>query len=605
MCGIAGVLDISRRRSRESLREMAGAMASTMIHRGPDDEGIWSSKDGFCALSHRRLSVIDTTQAGHQPMVSSDGTKALTFNGELYNFPLLRRQAEARGANFSSHSDTEVFLEGLSHQGAQFLTFAEGMFGLGFYDEQRRELLLARDAFGEKPLYYTFQDGLFAFASELKALTVIPGFDASISIDTIASYLSFQFIPAPDTIYSKCSKLPPGSYLRVGDFGPGEVTRYHSFITAGDHSATASIDEQADELEELLVRSLRGRLLSDVPLGAFLSGGIDSTTTVALVARKLNRSIKTFSIGFSGVVESEHEDAQAMARHLGTEHHQQFVHPEEFGRLADLAYQMDEPNADSSCVPTYAISQLAREQVTVALTGDGGDEMFGGYGRYFQCIEAAAGRGQEIAARRWHIGRDYYSHRVLYYIDAELQDLFGTVPSMVADRLIQSRRKIDLDPRPLLNRLREADVENYLPTVLAKVDRMSMLHSLECRTPYLSVDVAGFAAGLDQSALWGDGRGKRVLRKVAERYVPAQWLNRPKKGFGVDPMNSVARNGVLDRLMTLIAEPDCRLANWIPRETLLRWAHERLTQSGFYHAWAFLVLELWLRSHPYKVKLQG
>jgi asparagine synthase (glutamine-hydrolysing) len=601
MCGIAGILNIDGRLPAAQLAVVAGRMADAMRHRGPDDGGLWVAEDGRCVLAHRRLSIIDTSSAGHQPMVTADGRHVLAFNGELYNFRELRTVAEECGERFASQSDTEVFLNGLARQGTHFLAGVDAMFAIAWYDVVTGELVLAVDAFGEKPLYYTEQNGLFAFASELSALTALPGFDPTITAGTLSAYLAFQKVPPPATIYAQCRQLPPGHFLRVGRDGIRLTRRYHHFVCAGETTAEVTLDDKADELEALLIESLRRRLIADVPLGAFLSGGIDSSTAVALVARRLNRSLKTFSIGFAGVPESEHLAARAMAEHLGTDHYDEMIDPGQFGELAALAADMDEPNSDSSCVPTFAISALARRQVTVALTGDGGDEMFGGYARYYHCIAAAEAHAADIAAKRWHVGRDYFSrHRFMVFDDVLLAGVFGVVPAATADLLFEWRQRLDLDPRPVIDRLREADLAVYLPVVLAKVDRMSMRHSLECRTPYLSVDIARFAAGLAPDMMYGDRSTKRVLRRIAERYLPGELLNQPKKGFGVDPRNQAAQRSVLARLATLLAQPDARLKAWFKPARLDDLLERVFPNCGFYNAWAFLVLELWLRKHPHR-----
>jgi asparagine synthase (glutamine-hydrolysing) len=597
MCGIAGILNLSGRLSPDEMRRTATRMAEALAHRGPDDQGIWLDETNFCALAHRRLSIIDTSPAGHQPMASPDGRQVITYNGELYNFPALRAEFAGRGESFRTESDTEVMLTGLRRENAWFLTRAEAMFALGWYDCGSRSLLLARDPFGEKPLYYTEADGVFAFASELSALAVVPGFDDRVSLDGISAYLAFQHVPAPGTLYDSCRKLAPGHYLRVTGQGAGRPTRYFTFLTGGE-AAPATLDEQADRLEEILLGALRGRLLSDVPLGAFLSGGVDSSTAVALIMRRLNRSIATFSIGFAGSPESEHEHARDFARHLGTEHHEAIFDPRDYVDSVDLARRMDEPNSDTSCVPTHLVSGFARRSVTVAITGDGGDEMFGGYQRYADCVRRADIRAADIAARRWHPGRDYYCRRVLLFDDPDIAALLGHLPDATGDLLLERRRRIDLDTRPLIHRLREADVESYLPEVLAKVDRMSMLHGLECRTPYLSTEVARFAAGLPAGQVY-DGRvGKPVLRRLAARYLPAAWLARPKRGFGLEPFNPVVLEPIMARARSVLGDPDCALSRWVPAELLARYAAEVLPTLAFYHAWSLLVLELWLSSHP-------
>lgn len=602
MCGIAGVMSLSGRHAPEQLTAWADAMISAFSYRGPDDRGIWLADDGRCALAHCRLSILDVSAAGHQPMLDAAQRSCIVFNGEIYNHQPLSTRLQDAGVSFVGHSDTEVLVNGLAREGADFLTRLEGMFALAYYDRERRELLLARDPFGEKPLYYAEFDGLLVFASELAALNQVPGFPTQISADTVAHYLTFQHPVGERTLYQHARKLPPGHLMRAS---AGQVTlaeRYFHFICAGDHSVSRPLEEQVDQLEELLLRSLSRRLVADVPVGAFLSGGVDSSTAVALITRCLQRPIRTFSIGFEQAPESEHEEARAFADFLGTEHTEQLLRPEAFVELVgDLARRMDEPNADTSCVPTYLVSQLARQQVTVAITGDGGDELFGGYGRYLQTLAAAEGREQQIQARSWHLGREYYSGRILLYADRQLEQLFGRIPSSTGDHLMAWRRRIDMDSRPYLNRLREADVANYLPLVLAKVDRMSMLHSLECRTPYLSTEVAQFAAGLAQSELIAQGQGKFLLRQLAKRYLPAQWIDRPKKGFSIDPFNQQAKQSATTQLRQLASSGQLCLHQFIAPGRLQLLLDNHFDGMSFYHVWALLVLEIWLQSHPHQV----
>ncbi|CAO3441344.1 asparagine synthase (glutamine-hydrolyzing) [Azospirillum endophyticum] len=598
MCGIAGLFDLTGRLSPERLGMAARSMAAALRHRGPDGEGIWTSPDGRCVLAHRRLSIIDPTSGGAQPMTSADGRHVITFNGELYNYPDLKSDLEAAGMSFRTRSDTEVLLSGLARYGADFLTRCDAMFALGWYQQDERRLTLARDAFGEKPLYYFATADVFAFASELHALALAPGFDPTIDIDELAGYLTFQYVPAPQAIYRNCRKLEPGSILTVEPGRVGAPVRYFSFETSGERTGTASLDELADELEELLVRALKGRLLSDVPLGAFLSGGIDSSTVAALITRKLNRSLKTFSIGFSGDVDSEHNDARAIANHLGTDHHERLISPDQTDMVELLAQRLDEPNADSSCLPTYLLSSFARESVTVALSGDGGDEMFGGYGRYFDSVAATAANRDRILAGTWTTGRDYYSGRILIFEDRGLRALMGEAPDPMPNLLWRLREAINQDSRPFINVFRELDSQNYLPgAVLAKVDRMSMQHSLEVRTPFLSIDVARFAARLPEDRIAVGRQGKLVLRRVAERLLPPDWLARPKKGFGmpVAGWGEATMRPVVDRLL---ASSDCRLAEWIPRAQFDLYRQGSIGNSSFYQLWAVALLEHWLRTHP-------
>ncbi|MGQ9369477.1 asparagine synthase (glutamine-hydrolyzing) [Azospirillum sp. ST 5-10] len=603
MCGIAGVISLQQGRyGAETLSAVAHAMADSLRHRGPDDEGVWVSPDGRCALGHRRLSIIDTSAAGHQPMEDDAGC-VVTYNGELYNHLELRAALERTGATFRTRCDTEVFLAGLARHGADWLPRVDAMFALGFLDQRRSRLLLARDAFGEKPLYYTVQNGLFAFASELQALTRLPGFDAVVDDDSLALCLSFQYVPAPRTIYRSCRKLPQGCFLEVdltaGAAGVGEPVRYHRFACSSETVTTVPLDEQADALEEVLLRSLRRRLMSDVPLGAFLSGGVDSSTVVALVTRRLNRPIQTFSIGFEGTASTEHESARAVAVHLGTAHHEQMVAPGDVMEMASfIAARQDEPNGDSSCLPTYLLSGLARRRVTVAISGDGGDEIFGGYDRYFHCAAAVERNRDRIAAGTWHVGRDYYSSRILIFDDRDLSVLYGGMPAAAATVLADLRRRIDADPRPLVNVLREMDAAHYLPgAVLPKVDRMSMQHGLEVRTPFLSVEVADFGAGLPASQISNGMSGKLVLKRLASRYLPAEWMARPKMGFGL-PMHNWAEGSLRARTLALLSEPDARLTRWLPAETVRAFFEQRGAAASVYQLWTLQILEHWLRTHP-------
>ena len=603
MCGIAGVLNLDGNLDAEQMYRLAERMAARLAHRGPDDQGIWLSPDNNCALVHRRLSIIDPSAAGRQPMASDDGRYHLAFNGELYNFRELRDEFEQRGDPISSASDTAVFLKGLVREGLWFLTRADAMFALALYDSARGELFLGRDPFGEKPLYYTHQNGLFAFSSELAVLSELPGFDATVTTDAIASYLAFQIVPAPRTIYRSCRKLPPGCALRVGAEGVGEPVRYFDFIVDGRSGESGPVsgrdlDEQADALEETLLTALRRRLVSDVPLGAFLSGGVDSSTVVALAARRLGRSLQTFSIGYADTQDTEHDRAQAIARHLGVENHVKLLTPEAINLGMDLPVHMDEPIADSSCVPTYLISRWARQSVTVALTGDGADELFGGYVRYFHQMQEMAGRDADISARRWHIGWQYYSGSMLCNFDRDLPHLFGRIPAATSDLILSLRRRMDLDPRPLMHRFREMDAHHYLPVVLTKVDRMSMLNGLECRTPFLSVDVARFAAGLPEHHIHDGTSGKLVLKRLASRYLPAEWMNWPKRGFRVPVQDDWTRRHILPFVRRLLAEDDCRLALWTGRERLTRFLDTRFDHCALPQIWGLMVLETWMRHHP-------
>jgi len=599
MCGIAGIVNLDGRLSGERLGQLCRAMCDTMVHRGPNDHGVWVDPKGRCALGHRRLSIIDTSAAGRQPMASAAGG-VLSFNGEIYNFGDLREAMLRDGHAFTSHSDTEVLLAGLDRDGADFLDHIDGMYAFAHFDGVSGRLLLARDRFGEKPLYLYRSGGLLAFASELSAFAVLPDFDDRVEADTIARYLTFQYVPAPASIYRAASKLPPGDCVEVRGDGSLTTLKRWRFRTSGILQSGRRIDDLADELEDILLRSLRTRLIADVPLGAFLSGGVDSSTVVALIRKRLNRSIQTFSIGFSGSDDSEHEAARAMAAHIGTEHIDKIVEPRELGEMVRfIGGLLDEPNGDSSCMPTWQLSELARGFVTVALSGDGGDEMFGGYGRYFSTLtdrERHAQGDPRYAA--WTPGAAYYSTRLLLFTERDLTTLFGSVPPAVAAELAELRGKLNDDPRPLLNRLREADAGHYLPgAVLPKVDRMSMQHSLEVRSPLLSNEVADFAMRLAETDCWTGSGGKEVLKVVARRYLPAEWIDRRKMGFGL-PMRSWAEGTAMTAAAEILKPGHNRLSEWIGQDGLDRFLAAQQSAPMLYQLWAVLILESWLRTHP-------
>jgi asparagine synthase (glutamine-hydrolysing) len=577
MCGIAGLFD------REDAGGWVLRMTQAQAHRGPDDSGIWRDPAGRCALGHRRLAVIDPSPAGRQPMAA--GRWVVSFNGEIYNFAELRAELEARGAAFRGRTDTEVLLQALAAWGVEALPRLDGMFALAAFDRVAGTLLLARDPFGEKPLYYAAPaGGGLAFASELHALAGVPGVDLSITADALAELLMFQYIGAPRSIYRGVRKLPPGHWLACSPGAAPRLGRYFRFAPGEQAPDPRPLAALADELEAILVRSLRRRLAADVPLGAFLSGGVDSSTACALVRRALGRPLRTFSIGFAGAPESEHETARRFARHLGTQHGERVVTPRASEFLAGIGRLLDEPNADSSCLPTFLLAGFARESVTVALSGDGGDEMFGGYGRYYAP------------------GGEYYSERILVSGEAHIEELFGGVPAGAREHLRALRESVRQGGAPLLCRLRRTDVENYLPgAVLAKVDRMSMRHALEVRTPYLSVELARFTERLPPEALHAGGRGKRVLRELAYRYLPRELVDLPKQGFGL-PMTGWARDELLETAARLLESAESRVRRLLGREPVARFMRRQRESFSTYQVWALGVLESWLRHHQPEIQ---
>lgn len=594
MCGIAGLLDHDQGLAPGQKRDAVARMNGAMRHRGPDDDGLWQSADAICTLGHRRLSILDLSPAGHQPMVAPQG-QVLTFNGEIYNYRTLRAGLEADGWRFRSTSDTEVLLAGLILHGPGFVDRLDGMYAFALWDPARRNLIVGRDPFGEKPFYLYRSGGVTAFASELHALTCVPGFDSRIDAQAVTGYLAFQYLPGDQAIYAAVRKLPPGQVAEIAADGTLRVLSQWRFATSTQAVSGRSIDDLADELEDILVRAVADRLVSDVPVGAFLSGGVDSSTVVAIAAKRLNRSIRTYSIGFTGAEDSEHDDALAMARHLGTEHVTAMLDAEGMGdQAARMGAMLDEPNGDSSCMPTWHLSGLARRHITVALSGDGGDELFGGYGRYFATLAEA-----EQVKPGWTPGAAYFdSWRILLFPPRPMTVLLGHMPAALASHLDGLKAQLDDASLPLMNRLRQLDAATYMPgAVLAKVDRMSMRHSLEVRSPLLGREVAAFAAGL-AAADCGDGEGgKRVLKAVARRFIPSDWIDRPKRGFGL-PMRGWAERTALADAETLFAPGGSQVSRWLGDAAMARFLAAQRRQPMMYQIWEMMVLEHWLRHHP-------
>ncbi|MGZ3278351.1 MAG: asparagine synthase (glutamine-hydrolyzing) [Caulobacteraceae bacterium] len=603
MCGIAGIFASSKASIRAEVATAAvKRMTGSFVHRGPDGHGAWADEGGRCFLGHRRLSIIDTSEAGLQPMSGASGRWVITFNGEIYNYLELRRELEALGVRFQGRTDTEVLIEAIALWGEQALQKLDGMFAFAAFDRYTGKILLARDAFGEKPLYYTtLSNGAFAFASELQAIELLPGFDPTASLDAMAEVLSFQYIGAPRSIYASVRKLEPGSWMTIDADGGETGGRFFRFEPRGAPVGRRKMSDLADELEDILVRSLERRLISDVPLGAFLSGGVDSSVVCALVRRKLGRPLKTFSTGFSNAPESEHLTARAFAEHLGTEHYENLISPDVSAFLDRIGDLLDEPNGDSSCLPTFLLSKFVREHVTVAVSGDGGDEMFGGYGRYFATLADLEQYREKGELDHFHPGEIYYGNRILVGQESFVQSLFGFTPKGYAAHLTRLRADLDRSlPDGLLEEMRRTDAENYMPgAVLPKVDRMSMRNSLEVRTPFLNMEVARFAERMPTSVLVREGRGKIVLRELAYRYLPRDLIDLPKMGFGL-PMSDWARTSLLDVGSKVLLADDGRLANAFGRERIKRYVEQQALPGQFsaYQMWGVVMLESWLQKHP-------
>jgi asparagine synthase (glutamine-hydrolysing) len=549
MCGIIGYAGGTQSPDAALL---GTRMCGTLAHRGPDDSDVWSSPDGAVVLGHRRLSILDLSPLGRNPMPWDNGRLRITYNGEVYNFRELRSELEALGYRFRSQTDTEVVLAAYDRWGAQCLDRLAGMFAFAIWDEPRRRLFLARDRFGKKPLYYSLRHGRLSFASELKALLADPAFPRRVDPDAVRLYLRYGYVPSPYSILVDAKKLPPGHYA-IFENDRLAIERYWDPVAVALAPPLDISAAEADaELELRLKDAVAGRLIADVPVGAFLSGGIDSSLVVALMQEVGARTARTFTIRFENPEFDESHHAAAVAKHLGTEHHEETCSVTEMLDVVErLPEFFDEPFADSSAIPTYLVSKATRRHVTVALSGDGGDELFFGYPRYFfvnrgkwlLSAPAPVRRGVALfaAAAPWRRVRrvadvlreddgDAYARFVAWWGGRDLAILGGATPANPA----YAAARLRLGPLSISARSPVLDVVSYLPEdILTKVDRASMAVSLETRCPLLDHRVAELALRLPLH-LRTDGRvGKLPLRRLLAKRVPDALIDRPKMGFGV------------------------------------------------------------------------
>jgi len=584
MCGIAGYLVRRGSETKDDLMRRGHAMAASMPHRGPDDEGVWAEAESGIVLVQARLSIIDLSEAGHQPMVSASGRTVITYNGEVYNAEELRRDLDARDGSIQwrGHSDTEVILEACERWGVRrTLDRLIGMFALAVWDRECRTLTMARDRLGIKPLYWGELGGRMMFGSELKALTAVAGWQPEIDRDALASYMRFNYVPGPHAIFRGIQKLMPGHVVTVGEDGNGTPEPYWSLrdlaVNGLKNPFDGSDGEAIDELDALIRDAVRRRMIADVPVGAFLSGGIDSSTVVAAMQAESKAAgagpVHTFSIGMEVEGYNEAEHAKAVANHLGTEHTELYVSPADARAvIPDLADYYDEPFADSSQIPTYLVSKLARQAVTVSLSGDGGDELFCGYNRYFW--------GQRLWDKTGRLPKPIkgMAASAIRSLSPDIWDAFGKIipPSARPNQLgIKAHKAADVlalgdqnelfrrlvtvwenpefivpgsreprnvlwddsviaDVQPLQVRMQLLDGLTYLTDdILTKVDRASMAISLEARVPLLDHRIAAFAFRLPAHMRVRDNQGKWLLRQVLARYVPKALFERPKAGFGI------------------------------------------------------------------------
>lgn len=647
MCGIAGFMDRSRDATDEEMQAAVLRMTNTLQHRGPDDAGTWTDPTAGVALGHRRLSVVDLSPLGHQPMRSASGRHVIVFNGEIYNFRALRTELESRGHAFRSRSDTEVMLAAITQWGVpDALRRFNGMFAFALWDQQHRTLYLARDRFGEKPLYYGWFDRTLVFASELKALRVHPRFEGEIDRDALGLYMRYGYVPTPYSIYRGIRKLPPGTVLKLtGGVSDSRVCpeAFWSVIDTAVASTASgfrgSALEAANQLECLLEDAVRVRLEADVPLGAFLSGGIDSSTIVAIMQRQAARPVKTFTIGFDEAPYNEAEEAKRVAQHLGTEHTELYVSSSDaLAVIPRLPTLYDEPFADSSQIPTFLISSLARRHVTVCLSGDGGDELLGGYNRYVLAskrwrnllrspkpVRKLIGRAlQALAPATWdnlfaalgrvtpsisgerHLGDKVHRlGRVL--TNSRTPDAYTSLMSrwdepgaVVLGTTELAARTTTLPPGAKhmddIQRMMLLDALSYLPDdILVKVDRASMGVSLEARVPLLDHRVAEFCWSLPVSMKLRNGQQKWLLRQVLRKHLPQQLFDRPKTGFVV-PIATWLRGPIKNWAEDLLDARRLRAQGFLnPDHIRALWArHLAGRENGQDRLWCALMFETWL-----------
>jgi len=614
MCGIAGV--VSAERESGISEALVRHMCNQIVHRGPDDEGIYVA-DG-AGLGMRRLSIIDLS-GGHQPVFNEDRSAWIVFNGEIYNFPELRAELESRGHRFYTKTDTEVIIHLYEEMGADCVTKLRGMFGLGIYDKNKRKLILARDRLGKKPVYYALHKGNLYFASEIKSILAVVPELAEVNAQALLDYLYYGYVPEPLTAFTGIHKLPSGHLL---EFEKGEIRiRQYWDLPEYDTHSPKSEEECLEELEHRLFEATKIRLISDVPLGAFLSGGTDSSTIVALMARASSGPVKTFSIGFSKDDFDETTYARMVAKKFGTDHHEMILEPDVVQTVEHLTSSLEEPFGDSSMLPTYYVAKMARQHVTVALSGDGGDEIFAGYDRYrihashgiFENIPAwarkfyrdkvfprvpAGVKGRKLSYNVSLPWSERYVDRLSFLPDFErdtplLSDDFRAILKRSDDPANVLRRRFAAAPtKDPVSQLLYVDTKTYLvEDILTKVDRMSMLNSLEVRVPILDHVLVEWAAGLRSEWKLRGSKQKYILRKLAERVgVPREVLYRQKRGFSL-PLVHWMRNEMKDMLMILLEPRTLERGYFQPSGIRGVMAGKNTARI-----WRLLMFELWHRN---------
>ncbi len=638
MCGLAGIWDLQGTLRAGEADALVRTMTDSLHHRGPDGEGFWSDADRGVVLGHRRLSIVDLSEAGHQPMCSRDGRWVISYNGEIYDHKVVRKDLEAAGTAFRGHSDTEVLVEAIAAWGiGPVLRRVDGMFAIALWDRHEQELHLIRDRFGEKPMSYGTIDGSFVFASDTRSFRA--AFPGRLELDpqAINAFLRFRAIPAPLSIHKGISKLKPATWLTVGaDGSTSEQTWFDSWVEAASRladSVDCSEEELVDLVESTLMASVANRLEADVPVGVFLSGGIDSSLITALAKSASSQPVRTFTIGFTEPGFDESRFAKPIAEHLGTDHTELVLSPQEamasIGR-AIAAY--DEPFSDSSQIPTLLVSELARKHVTVALGGDGGDEFFGGYNRHRWIPSAWSQMDRLPTWARRLAGRTVAGvpsglaeratnllpvDRRPRQIALKLEKMAGTLTAESPETLwlqlvshwqfpevltsvveLNPLANLDFSGLPLADAVAIADISHYLPTdILTKVDRASMASSLEVRAPFLGRDVTDLAWRIPMEQRMADGVPKALLRDVLGRHVPRVLWDRPKSGFGI-PLGQWLTGPLRPWAQEQIAEVPLLFPTFDADEIAQVWKDTLKDPSGLaaFLVWDLISLSTWAGS---------
>jgi asparagine synthase (glutamine-hydrolysing) len=644
MCGITGFIDFKKNYKQKQLEEIAEKMALEIKYRGPDDGGTWADQENGIALGHRRLSIQDLSPLGHQPMKSFSGRYYMVYNGEVYNAPAIRKELEDKNHTFKGGSDTEVMLASFEEWGIEkAVKKFIGMWAFALWDREKKELTLCRDRVGIKPLYWGFQKNILFFGSSLKSFRAHPEWNPDLDKDSLASYFRFSYVPAPHSIYNGIHKLKPGTLVTIKNTKAIAEKEYWSMqevYSQGQSNPLQFSDTEAiNQLETILKDAVKKRMLADVPLGAFLSGGYDSSLVVALMQSQSNQPIKTFSIGFEEADYNEAQHAKRVASHLKTDHHELYVRSKEAQEFIPSIFEYyDEPFADSSQIPTYLVSKLARQQVTVSLSGDGGDELFAGYNRYTlgmntwntlrkipsfmqgplsMTMESIPSKLWEVLAqlipaekRPNNISSKIKKLSEVLKFNSEI-DFYKSLVSqwMHPDILVKGGKEKNLDIWNIENKgsdfishMQLLDSLTYLPDdILTKVDRASMAVSLEARVPILDHRVIEYAWKLPLEMKIRHGKSKWILRELLHKYVPKSIMERPKMGFGV-PIDTWLRTDLRDWAEDLLSEKslkDTGVLNSAPiRE---RWMeHSQKNKNWHYSLWPVLMFISW--SRYYKTK---